>query len=437
MKRLAKWKWASVLALAGWAGSASAQAPPVIGPGCLPPPGCPAPVQPLLPTEPGKAPAVSPAPSTPEPSPSPAPATPTDTSGGFRGSGLTNYYQGSIAPAGSGASATSAAAATGMATQLSAVFPQIPAILPGLLTAANVESARPMDRVFFGYAYLDRFQVTGIPSISLPNPPTPVTAASTRRVPGFDLSRFDVGVEKTFLDCKASAYVRVPFLYATENVSGQAIDGLGDVSAGLKYVFWASADNSSLLTGGMTVSAPTARSTTVVNQAFILRDNNGNFRFLIPSSSVNPTFLQPWVAALFAGDRAFLQEYLGVIVPTDDRVSTFINNDVIVGFQVYRGEPGRLLSSITPTLDVQALLPINHVGSVAQAAPTNTTLSGALPPTVFPTSSNLNFSDQLFITGGLQFGLGDRAVLSTGVVTPVVGPRAFNYGVTFGLNLFY
>src|SRR5262249_12299648 len=82
---------------------------------------------------------------------------------------------------------------------------------------------------------------------------------------GFNLNTYTVGLEKTLFDGRASVYVRIPVLEATQNVSGQAIDGLGDVSAGFKFALLADRETGSTFTGGLTVSAPTARDTIITS----------------------------------------------------------------------------------------------------------------------------------------------------------------------------
>jgi hypothetical protein len=439
-----------MLAVAVWAGRAAAQGPIIIGgakgagPACqTPAPVCPLPGAPqTLPPPTSSVPSAPSAPAAPPEAAPPPAETPTGT-GAFRGPSSTNLVMSNLALAGSGTSATSAAAATGAgAVNLTSQVAATPSILPGLLTAASVQSARPMDRVFFTYSYLDRFQVLqgGSPSISSTTG-TPLTVFSpVTRQPGFNLNMYYAGVEKTFLDGAASAYVVAPFLQATNNTTGQAIDGVGDIFAGLKYVLWSDAQRGSLFTVGMTVATPTGHNSTVTTQQLLTFPAGATSPATVQpfTSTVNPTYLQPWLAALLARDRVFVQEYFGVIIPTDSAVSTFINNDIAVGFQLYRSQCS-FLSSITPIIDLQTLLPINHIGSstTSAAGPTALGMPAGTPPALFATSNTLTFSNQVFLTSGVQFGLGDRAMLTTGVITPLAGPKAFNWGVTVGLNLFY
>jgi hypothetical protein len=243
------------------------------------------------------------------------------------------------------------------------------------------------------------------------------------------LNRFNIGAEKTFLGGRASIYVRIPFLDATNNTSGLPISGLGDVSAGLKCAL-VDKKTGSALTAGMTVSAPTAH-----DQVLVTSVANGASASLTPFSStstitVNPTFLQPWFAGLLVLDRLYVQDYLGFVLPTDTRVPPILNNDFGVGYQVYRGSPGQFLRFVRPTIDVQVLQPFNQP-SGAGSAPFPVPIPNATFNGVF------GFPTQVFMSEGMQLGLGNRFLLSTAVVTPLAGPKAFTIGATFGINFFF
>src|SRR5262249_8084523 len=218
----------------------------------------------------------------------------------------------------------------------------------------------------------------------------------------------------------------VPWLDARDNTSGQPIDGLGDVSAGFKVALLADCETGSTLSAGLTVTTPTGRDSLFINSVQIPPAPNP-LTFTV--TTVNPTYVQPWVGGLLVLDRFFVQEYFGVIVPTEDNdlVATFLNNNVTVGFQLYRSSCGGTLRSVTPTLDVQALIPVSDRGSGAPpvATPGN------------PVATQAGFRDQVFVTPGVTAGLGDILHLATGIVVPVVGPRAFDIGVTVGVSFLF
>jgi hypothetical protein len=313
-------------------------------------------------------------------------------------------------------------------------------ITPGLFTAGTAQSVVPVDRVFFDYGYFDRFRIAG---------PTGPTA-------GFNLHQFNIGAEKAIFDNLASIYLSLPFLYASQNVSGQPINGIGDVNVGFKVALLGSAETGRLLSGGMTVAAPSARNTVVsatnsevVTQTATLDGKviagpvNTTVQGPTVTRRVNPTFLQPWIGGLVVLDRLFVHEYLGIVVPTESRMTTFFNTDLTVGYALFQNPDG-MVTSVTPLLSAQALVPVNRTSSQSTAPTTTVQAIGPqgtpitlppLPAAALP--SSIGFPEQLYLTPALQVGLGERTLISGGIVTPLVGPKAYNVGVTFGINFFY
>lgn len=400
-----------------------------------------------------------------ETKPSPPPVTP-PASNDFEFTEKLNYFQSGLSPAGSsGGGGAGVSTSATMATTVTTTFfttglSEFPVVLPGMLVSANTEWARPIDRVFVAYSYLDRYQVVSGPGASI-NAAGIVTVGPLSPRPGFDLNRYDVGIEKTFFDGRASAYVRVPFLDATSNTSGQALDGLSNITAGFKVMLRSNEATGSAFTAGMDVSAPTGHATRIVTSTTIAAQVE-QMQGMVPGAiigtptvtlesrtveSINPTYLQPYVAGLLVRDRLFIHNFVGALISTDNRIPTLINADVTLGYQIYRGTPGRRLSSITPFVDAQALLPTSKVGSGSQAAQTfdakadpNTPVPAGTPNVrTFASTGGggLTFSHQVFVSPGISLGLGERALLSIGAVTPVAGPRAFSWGATVGLNFYY
>lgn len=396
---------------------------------------CPCPPGQILPSDPGKQP--SPEPGT-TPSPTPAPTDNVPSFGGYKSS----FGQGTPISAGSGIGGAVASAAAGLpipqANARSATLTTngTPLILPGLLTTTGAQNAVPLDRVFFDYGYFNRMFI----------------ASPTGPIAGYNLNTFAIGIEKTFLDGNASIYVSVPFLDATQNISGQAIDGLGNINAGFKYLLWSNRDTGSALAAGLTVSAPTGRDTVATNTLNVTFTGGtqpsvvpnpppvGTILTFTETTRINPTYFQPYAAGLWVADRFFFHEYFGVIVPTDGRVATFINNNLTMGYNIYENR-GSFLTSITPTFGVQLLLPVNHVNNSASptttVVPANITCIGPFPTDQLPGFDSLGFPSQVFLNAGAQFGLGERALLSAGVVVPVAGPRGYEIGVSVGLSYLY
>src|ERR1051325_9282606 len=292
MKHLA-WMSVGILALAGLAPPCVAQVLPSRLWPCPPRVGAPCPPSTTKPATPD---------TTTTPPPSPETATP-DFSGAGEFKGTTGRTSSVVAGTGLGG------AVTGDPT-VTTVF--APLILPGLFTTAMGQSALPANRVFFDYGYFNGVAVQGVGSSApvlvqtvvtppssggggggggsfapqAPSVPPPTVVSSVVQSPafvsGFNLHTFNFGVEKTFLDGLASAYLSVPFLYATDNITGQDINGLGDINVGFKVILIQSLRTGNTLTGGFTVSCPSAHP--AVSTSFAQSDN-GNGATLLASST--------------------------------------------------------------------------------------------------------------------------------------------------------
>lgn len=322
---------------------------------------------------------------------------------------VTAYTGNNIIPIGSGLVAFTTTAGGTAFNQVISVT-HAPVIVPGLFSATSSENVIPTNRVFFDYGYFDISR--------LATPTTPFQATG-----GFKLSRFDIGVEKTILEGRSSVWIRVPFLAAADNTFGAPIDGIGDVGMGIKLLLLSDYETGSGVSGGVSVYIPTAR-----EQSFTTTVNDSGETI---TRKINPTFLQPWLGGIYVKGRFFIQEYLGVVIPTDDNyLSTALNNDLCAGYTVYSA-PGRILSSVSPILDVQSYSPVTKDGKPAipeGTTPGVTDLGPGGQPAQF------GFRTQVSVSPGLQFGLGQRTLLTTNVVVPVVGPRSFNIGAAAGLN---
>lgn len=322
---------------------------------------------------------------------------------------VTAYTGNNIIPIGSGLVAFTTTAGGTAFNQVISVT-HAPVIVPGLFSATSSENVIPTNRVFFDYGYFD------ISRLATPTAPFQTTG-------GFKLSRFDIGVEKTIMEGRSSVWIRVPFLAAADNTFGAPIDGIGDVGMGIKLLLLSDYETGSGVSGGVSVYIPTAR-----EQSFTTTVNDSGETI---TRKINPTFLQPWLGGIYVKDRFFIQEYLGVVIPTDDNfLSTALNNDLCAGYTVYRA-PGRILSSVSPILDVQSYSPVTKDGKPAipeGTTPGVTDLGPGGQPAQF------GFRTQVSVSPGLQFGLGQRTLLTTNVVVPVVGPRSFNIGAAAGLN---
>jgi hypothetical protein len=228
----------------------------------------------------------------------------------------------------------------------------------GSFKISDNESVAPVDRVFLTYNYYD---VDGFHGNSS------------------SLNREVFGFEKTFLDGRASFGMRVPFSQVGEGLGGSSdVDGLSFLG---KYAFWRSEETGSLISGGLVVTVPT-----------------GPDILLAPGNTINTTLLQPYVGYAFNFGRFYLQGFSEIIVPTDDTFSTFVANDIGIGYRLES-------CPVTPTFEFHTNNALNHQGS------------GGTP---------LGFVDTAAITGGFHTLIG-KSILTLGVSTPVTGPKL--YGV--------
>ena len=240
------------------------------------------------------------------------------------------------------------------------------------------DSARPSDRLYFGYNYYD----------GLGNSLNPGLGNITQ-------NRETVGFEKTIFGGDASIGMRLPFVQLS-GPAGVGNNTVGDLSVLFKYAFINNRETGNILSAGLVITAPTAEA-------------GGQ---LADGSSVPHSVLfQPWVGFVRTFGRGYVQGISSIIVPTDGRDTILLGNSFAVGYWLYRAEPGRFLTGITPTAEVHIRTPLNN----------------RLP-------DGLEFlQDQVNITSGLHFRF-TRSTLSTAVGVPVAGPRPWNVEAIVNFN---
>ncbi len=266
------------------------------------------------------------------------------------------------------------------------------------LKVAEGNSPRPMDRVFLDFNYynnLDKYEWRA------PN-------ATLREA---DLYRYVLGFEKTFLDEQVSITVRIPFftIDAQASAVGAALGqsdinstDLGNISAILKGVLWEDKSTGSLISAGATISAPTASSR------------------LIDPGPGTLAYVQPFVGFILESGDFFLQGFSSVTLPVVRPESILMFNDIGVGYFVYRNYSNcGLLRSIAPTFEVHVTDPLR------EANPTYN-LDG-----IFDTFHIANTVD---LTLGTTVEFWNRSTLGIGVVTPVTGPKPFDFEIIAQFN---
>jgi len=233
------------------------------------------------------------------------------------------------------------------------------------------ESPQPQDRVFFDYNYYGSAR-TGIDALG--------------NVANGNINREMFGFEKTFLDGDASIGLRAPVLQA-QGDGGFGQNDFGDLTIVTKFAPLYDHATGDLLSFGLAVTAPTG-------PALVTTD-----------FTVHDWLLQPWTGFFLSLDRWYLEGFSSIAVPTDSRDVTIWFNDLSVGYRLYRGSSGSLLSGIIPTMEVHVTTPLDHRGA----------------------NQLITVPDFVDLTFGAHLELFNRSILTVGVNTPVTGPHL--YGV--------
>jgi hypothetical protein len=247
----------------------------------------------------------------------------------------------------------------------------------GAFKIAENESPKPQDRVFVNYWYFQ--DVNGTFNFG----------------PRTDVHREVFGFERTFLDGDASIGLRVPVIQVLGDVGIENYD-LGDLTFILKFALINDESTGNVFSTGLVLTVPTGAS-------------------FLPAGvpDVHPFLFQPYVGGIYNIGDLYLIGFSSIVVPTDSRDVTFLSNDLGIGYYLLRRDDG-FLTSIVPTVEMHLLTPLNHRG--AQTEP-------------------VGLQDQLNLTFGTRFGLGRRANLGLGLVTPVLGPRPFDFEAQVQFNL--
>jgi hypothetical protein len=269
-------------------------------------------------------------------------------------------------------------------------FMRVPVFSGGASKIGENQSPMPEDRVFFTYNYYSDVRGPG-GSFASPHIDTQQTvlngfpATVNTLIPGVppvraDLHREVFGFEKTFLDGNASVGLRAP-VFQSQGDGGFSQHDFGDLSLLVNYAFYRDPQSGDVFCGGLMVTVPTGPSIDTI------------------AGNIHPTVLQPFLGYRWNEGPWYLQGFTSVAVPTDGREPTALFNDIGAGYWLYRSGPDALISAVIPTLEAHVTTPLNH----RQA------------------TDALFLPDIVALTGGVHVGLGQRSILTFGVVTPVTG----------------
>lgn len=270
------------------------------------------------------------------------------------------------------------------------------ALVPSIraIKISENQSPAPRDRMIYQFNFYE--DVNGAINSRFLSPITDVK-----------VYRHIFGFEKTFFDGMTSFGMRLPLNTVTADSPlrdvGRTETDLGNMEIFGKYVLLSDPVNGRLLSTGLSISPSTGPS------RFAGAD------YLV---ALNNTTIQPFVGGIYRSGRVFFQGFLSLEVPFNKNDVTMLYNDYAFGYFLYEAaDPNRILSSVVPIVEVHVNTPLNHRG-IRLDDPAGT-------------------PDFVNLTYGTSFQFGQRARLLGAFVTPVTGPRPFDFEVMAAFNLYY
>jgi hypothetical protein len=294
--------------------------------------------------------------------------------------------------------------------QASALVPSV----RGFKIAEN-QSPQPQDRFFYSFNFFAN-----------------ANAAVNRRfdAPITDLRvyRHIFGLEKTVRDGRGSFGLRLPLntLTVDNRLGGrfQQFAGTstapGDLSLYAKYILEEDRARGNLVSVGFVITPPTGPDVFAGSPAFrgVLAPRGSG----APAESqafrpLHSTSLQPFLGYIWNWRDFYLHGFSAFDFPVDNRDVTTMSNDVGLGYYLYRSpRPDRFVTAVAPTFEVHVTTPLNHRD-------------------VFNANDPGGTANVVNLTYGVNVGLARNALLTVGFVTPVTGPKPFDYEALLLFNL--
>jgi hypothetical protein len=256
---------------------------------------------------------------------------------------------------------------------------------------AEDESPVPLDRVYIDFNFFDNVNRSVNERLDSP-------------VHNIEAYRETFGVEKTFLDGDASIGLRLPLNTLTSESDTPGLGGtdtdIGDLSIITKLVFCRDQETGSLLSGGLAVTTPTGPSHFAGSDTFV---------------PIHTWLLTPYLGYRWNQDKWYLQGFLSIDVPTGNDV-TLLHNDVQIGYYLLRNrDEDAILTGITPQFEVHVNDPLDHRGALNVDDPLGT-------------------PDWIDLTAAVTFEMCHTSTLAIGFVTPVTGPKPYDFEVLAQFN---
>lgn len=270
------------------------------------------------------------------------------------------------------------------------------ALVPSIrsIKMSENQSPVPTDRILYSFSYFNNVNYAINQRFQAP-------------ISNIMIYRHIFGFEKTLFSENFSVSVRFPINTITAD---SPLPGIGATSTAInttnilaKWAFYRDDEAGQLLSTGMALGIPTGPS------RFAGADYLDNFSTVV---------LQPFLGMLFYGERLFFQGFSFLEIPTDRNAPTVLFNDYALGYYVYK-DPTResFLSGVAPLFEVHITTPLSHRGVRLE--------------------DPLSLPDIVSFTYGTAWEFGKRTRLLTGIVTPVTGPRPFDFEVQALLNIFF
>ena len=272
------------------------------------------------------------------------------------------------------------------------------AAVRGLKISEN-QSPAPQDRVFYSFNFFAEVNQH-------------LNQKFEASVDGLRVYREVLGFEKTFHDGDGSFGMRLPIntVSANSTITGHfaklagTSTSTGDLSFFGKYVFLRDPASGSLVSGGLAINTP---------------NGPANFAGAKYLAILDSTSIQPFVGYIWRRNRFYLHGFSAIDTPASLRLATMLYNDVGIGYFVLRStDPQDWLTAIAPTFEVHVNTPLTHGDWTNRNDPAG-----------MPNDVNLTF--------GINFEFNRRSILTFGLVTPVTGPRPFDYEALILFNVFY
>jgi hypothetical protein len=254
------------------------------------------------------------------------------------------------------------------------------------------QSPRPIDRIFGTFNFYDNINRS-------------YTNRLTNQVQHVRAYRQLYGFEKTFLGGQASFGIVDTINSLDVNAHNPMLNpgmhtAQGTLNTFFKYVLLANPTYSRLLTAGLDLGYPTGP------RGLGGYQNIAGFR---------NTQIQPFLGYLWSQNRWFVQGFSSINVATDKHDVTLIFNDIALGYYLYAAQnPRALISAIVPVFETHVNTPLNHRG--------------------FSYSDPASTPDNVNFTFGTTFVLQRRTYATFAYVTPVTGPKPFDYEIVAQLN---